>query len=379
MATKSTRKRPIQAQNRRAFNTDILNLFNFMNNNNNDDESYDSNKSCILDISSMINIWKLIYNGLDEICKEKLDNETKLKHILKLAPKSTQYRLGLFIRNNYDFKQEYLTKFQDTVVLDKIPLNSVELKRINKIIDGRFKDWDLSEKKFFTKPLMDFPLYIKDQSCFNVKWKFDFDNDSTLEKPFYIGNDKQKKINTMVCYYLQADKYISKKLDTLFLSIPYEDDNHSLLIIMPQTPHTKEQLMYFCNHKLSENDISEFINCKESTSMIITFPKCQFESRWELSNRNEYEDMDQKCKFFTMLLNPSNTFGSISNNLKGFDEITIESTSNTIFNETGTTVVTESSALAVDGHLPEINIDKNFVFMIMNKDFLISKIGMIIG
>ena len=378
--------------NKYTYNYDILKLFNSMNNTSNND----NNKSFIFDVSSFTNAINLFYQGIANDYKVKhFDSKTNLKHILAIAPKSMKCRKsGVFLRKGYEFTKDYELQFDTNNVLDIVPTKNKDVERINKEVFEKFRNtWTLGDNvAFFDDVLDDIPLYIKDQSYFISDWKYQFKLEETSKEKFFssYSNGKYDYLDLDMMHRDQCtlDTYDCEKLNCLMVSLPYNEcNNHSMLIIMPNEPHSKKQLIQFCNEKLTKTDvIAKFYDNKYSIVYDeIYFPKFNLETKWLLSNRYTTFDSDKNDDNYILrqILNPKIPLTNISKDLIGFNYVDILSISNFINHEYGISVVGETDNTLVSDYAkdePEIlKINKSFIFMIMNKDCLISKIGMFVG
>ena len=366
------------------FNERMLQLFNSINRINKDNEE----NKCFLDVCSLMNVFDLIYKGVNDQYRKKLD-DSELDKIIKLTPPSMSYRRGVFLRNGYHFKNNYKKEMEDTTILDFVPYTQKEVDRINKAVCRKFKNWMLPDVKFFDKPLGDYVFYIKDQSYFIGDWVHPFEEDDTRDGNFYISNDEIISIDTMRHPNgITIDEYQSKRLDSIIISLPYKDIDHFMLIIMPNRPHTQKELIEFCNDKLRVDDIVEFYdNKKKKRYDYFTIPKFKLESKWRLNSNTinndvDDDDDDDSCNYLKVILNKSINCGNISDKLDRYvyNMINLESVSKIECNEIGTSIFTKSSGYATDS-VPQkkLEIDKSFVFMIMNNNFMISKIGLFTG
>ena len=392
-------------------NKNFLNLYIFFN------KVYDdnNNNNNSLDLLCFLHIFKLIYNGVAGKTKIKLDFETDLKKIITGLPKSMYMRTAMFIRRGFKFNKKYWTKFAKSNLLTYIPKGQSKINKINEIINIKFPDWPNKEKdKFITHLLNDNTLlYIKNQSYFNGHWKQKFEPKYTKDGPFYIGDDKTVIIPMMTG--IETEKLLTyQRQNLLFVSMPYKEDGYSMLIIIPEKPCNKKDLLDICINNLSADDITEFYNGK---GKLVKYkkkimPKFEFKTTWILNNSdnavNNYNDtINNYAPFMKIILGNDINLQNISENIDENKSIHIESSSQISNDEKGTSVISETIMYASDSSyhhpppppppLPILNIDKGFIWLIVkkinsndiknndddydnnNNNYLICNIGMFVG
>ena len=366
-------------------NKDILILYSFLNKivKSND------NSNC-MDPSSIINVFNLIYEGSAGKSRRNL-RKSNLIDMIKLVPKSTRSRSGVFIKENYTFDRVNFIKEMNSQnhILDFIPTTTSNLEKVNKKIDKKHPGWD---ENFFTElpSNTECRVCVKNQSYFDGKWKYPFDWGKTRPSFFYIGHDDAVRVQFMT----GPDHYIlsheNEKLDSLFVSFPYKNGD-SMLIMMPRKPLNKSKLfqLYFRNFKLLAESITDFYYSKGKYIHYsdIYLPKFEFETVWEFNNNYNDDDDGGDCsipKYLKTIMDPEINLGNICREFQKaspFESVTFQSISKITNNELGTLVKTKTGILYEEGEVDTniLKINRGFLFVIVDKKYTISKVGVFVG
>ena len=370
----------ISELNKKQFNKDILKLFNCINNINK------INDSRFLDISSILNVLTLAYKGIDKKSKKKIKSDINLKELLKYnMPISINHRSGVFINNKYKFSQCYLKENNNNNVLSSIPMNEADKENINKKISEKFPSWNNPNEKNFFKhhSFNDITLYIKDQSYFTGEWEYKF-SENTIAHEFFTGEYDKITIPMMIGRNFDLYSYESEKLNSIFIQMNYKEIDYSMLVIMPHNPHCKYKLIKFCKNNLTAEDIKEFDRNKKLVKYNeVKFPKFELKSEWDLNSNINF---DKYCSYLKDFFdNEKINYRNISHSLYDFEMVNFVFTSTISFtnNNNNNNNNEESNFIfEKDFHNNQNNkliIDKSFIFIIMNKEFMISKIGIFVG
>ena len=368
-------------------NKNLFNLYIFSN------KIDKKNKSNCMDFNSIINVLNLIYKGTGGETKMQLTEKTNLEELINSMPKSMYTRSGVFIRKNsgYEFMEKYKKTFRKNHVLSFIPETENSLNLLNELFNTKFRKKWINNEKFFTSTTNVPPrckLYIKDQSFFVGCWKNAFNHENTKIDNFYVGNETIK-IPMMKdfekCSYFSHQ---NKKLDCLFASIPYDND-YCMLIIMPNSPCNKNQLLYIIENGNLTNHITNFYykNGKDRKYSGIRMPKFEFKTEWNFNsnmiipNNNDDDDYKNICPYLQTILYSKINMENLINSKRKMS-VHLVSSSNIINDEYGTSIKSETEALCFDSgreSLPVLNFKNSFIFLIMNKDKIACKIGIFVG
>ena len=376
------------------FNTEMLNLFTKLNENKTNiklDEYDNNNFSCHMDMCSILSALETIYNGTAGEKRKDLDENTNLNNILKIIPKAAQYsRRGIFIRNDYNYYKSFTNLYEKEAYIGNIPQNEKEKDQINKLIEKKFPQWldkeDFLQQLFVSRLI----LYIKNESYFKIKSKYGkhADPDETRESIFYCGEGKSRKVLMMECIDVKIYNYYCKDIDTTFIYLNYKQDNNNnykMFISMPMIPHTKQELIQFCQKNLNGDQIYKYMSkLKPVEYDIFLMPKFHSECRWQL---RECTDDDS---YLSKLLDVNSMdFSNIAIDMKGNNNnnnlIELKIISKIDNDEFGLSLLPATEF--DDPDMQEccyffpytLCLDKSFLYIIMNKENVITNIGIFVG
>ena len=359
------------------FNQESLALFNLFLRLNNDDNN--DKKNCILDVPSIIRALYALAVGV---------KSDKVNHVIKLfdeLPQSTYARSGVFLRSNLQFQSAYMQlMFSKRFYVANIPVDSNDVKKLNKQINEEFPHWPNKNENFLSRPLTsDVRLYIKDEGIFSAKWDKPFET-INMEK-FYIGDNKTIMVPMMVKEdYLEYMYTFDDAVNNIkWVSMNYSKDE-SMLIIMPNEARTFKELVAFCNNDLTANDISQFY---EKNKLLLPYstkkmPEFQFKSEWALSNGMMLNQ--KEIDYVSTLFKPNLDLTNMCKNLgpdKTCDTL-LNSISKIRNNQYGTHVETVTEIYQTDGVYDDeytLVINKSFIFIILDKNYKIGQIGIYAG
>ena len=372
---------------------DIYNFFVKSNIYNTTEET----KSYCLDLISVLQALKILYNGIGGDSKQALENELDFKDIIKTIPVAMYMRAGVFTRKIYPLNKKFHYSYGRHIYLSNIPTDNSQMKYINDKIEKKFNSWPIENDPFLTRFFPeDCNLYIKTETLFNSYWQKPFDKCATKRDYFHIGDNKRilvpmmknSGIERLLTYHHYHDND-DKLRNCLFASIPYENNIYKMLIIMPDRACGQKELLHICANELTSDDITKFYTSlgtmKLYTDKIL--PKFEFETRWNISN-NSIDNSSNNCyyPYINRLLNKDNNFGNISLYFSnGINFIELESTTKIINYEKGTFIKSETEVYEPDYHysssemLPPLEINKGFIYIIVNKSNIICSMGIYTG
>ena len=371
-------------------NNQYLDFYKFLNLINIDNKEL----SNFLDISNMFNSFGILYRGMAGKSKENIDKHTNLKHLISVTSdmiKPSHKRTAILVRKGYTFNEDYMNTFRRNKVFSNIPTNDKMVNVINKKILKKFKRWPNEGEIFINNFPSDNPrLWVRNQSYFEGVWKTPFEKENTILGNFNIGDDKivelqmmHKDINDGLFSYYDNIK------DCYLISIPYEND-YSLLIIMPRIPQNKKQLIEFCKDCIFGTTISDFYN---KNGQIIRFthlsmPKFNFKYTWKLDesllkDTKRSKALNNYCPYMKYILDENlNLQNMITNFDTNSDSITIESKTEIDNKESGTFVTSTTDIFEYDFVQKTnfiMNIDRGFIFAILNQKSILCSIGLFNG
>ena len=185
------------------------------------------------------------------------------------------------------------------------PLNFLDKTNCKNTVNSWVEEQTEEKIKDFTKE-SDFVsvMVLVNAIYFNASWKYQFNEDESREKNFYLDN------NDVVNCEMMSQK---NKLKFLFdenyqaLELPYANDNYSMLLIQPESG-----LDEFTG-TLSNSKLASIIDEMEKDSINITLPK--FELTYEKELSDVLKSMGMIEAFDPNKANFSNIFNEISNDI----------------------------------------------------------------
>ena len=358
-------------------NTDVLNLFTKLAKKHQDDE-----KSCIFDVSSVLQVLKLAVGGFGNKTEASL---TDLKNMIKMAPKldNKNSRSAVLIRNHYNFTQKYMDEFNNEAILDNIPTKPTELDRINKIVHKKYPDNYYNRDNFLENPIdISAFLVIINENSFEGKWEtpFSYIEDAT----FYVNSEEEKTIEIPMLNINNEPRILIKTfkdetINSLVVALNYTNE-YKMLIIRPDEPKTKKQLIELCETKLNGPAIQNIIDKFENVNYTdVSMPQFSFQTNWDLK-----EAAGEIPYLKTLFDGSTMDYSNLSPDMvKGQSKLTsLTSRSNITNDKYGTRVESRSELLGYDSHVSKRNrLDLNspFIFMVMNDENKIHNVGLFVG
>ena len=116
-------------------------------------------------------------------------------------------------------------------------------------------------------------VIILNSIYFQVNWKYKFDTLKTVKRDFKNSNGEIVKVDTMINEYSKIKYYEDNKIQ--MIELPYEDNNLSMIILLPKTQKFSSSLDYM---KKEKSDITKNIKKLQFKKNIkLYLPKFEFE------------------------------------------------------------------------------------------------------
>ena len=116
-------------------------------------------------------------------------------------------------------------------------------------------------------------MIILNAIYFKVNWKYQFDTLKTIKRDFKNSNGEIVKVDTMINEYPKIKYFEDKSIQ--MIELPYEDNNLSMIILLPKTQKFSSSLDYM---KKVKNDITNNIKKLQFKKNIkLYLPKFQIE------------------------------------------------------------------------------------------------------
>ena len=222
-------------------------------------------------------------------------------------------------------------------------------------------------------------LAIINKTFFKGIWKYPFLIDS--DSDFFTVGKEMIQMNMMYTSNASIDYFDSNEINSILAFLEYKN-NFKMLIIMPHKSYTKSELVQFYKNKLNGMVLQMLISKMNKIKFdLITMPKFNITSNWYISSLDNKSN-DNEIPYLNVLLDSEADFSNINYEFNNMNNICIDlkSSSQIIVDEIGTDIDSETSMYFSDSNVKNnLNINKSFIFMIMNKENIITNIGLYVG
>ena len=204
-------------------------------------------------------------------------------------------------------------------------------------------------------------LILLNAVYFKYNWRFPFEKKGTSKQDFYNENNSISKVDMMSKQFNNIMYYQDEKIQ--MIELPYEDDNLSMIIILPSKEKYTSSFDYINKEKI---DFTKLINKLEmKNNVILNLPK--FELEYETSLKDSLIYMNMKEAF-----TDNADFSKINENIRLKIDDIIHKTYIKV-DELGTEAAAITAVIMVRAtafHFEEIikmNVDHSFIYMIRDK------------
>ena len=209
---------------------------------------------------------------------------------------------SIWYKHTFNVEQDFIDVNQNYFYAEVSPLDFYDPEAVNTI-----NNWvaDKTNDKI-TEILDEIPadavMYLINAIYFKGIWKYEFDESDTEEKPFYLSDGTTKDVPMMV----QEGSFNYLSNDILqAVEMPYGAGNYSMIILLPQSNKTADDIIDRLSNENWNRWLSEFY---EAEKVQIHLPKFRFEYKNLLND--ELKNMDMEIAF-----DPSNAdFSKINSN-----------------------------------------------------------------
>ena len=297
-------------------------------------------------------------NRIEDTSRDLISNYGKRRRELNTT---IELANALFIDNDFRVNEEYQERmaaslFSSVQTVDF--LHSEEsANRINRWVENKTHDL-ISEFLSSDEIDVDTRMILLNVIYFKANWMNKFDKLDTAETDFYLLDNQVERVETM----LQVGNFFysdSETLNSKIVSLPYEDENFSMLLFLPNS-EGGDSLENVLDQVLSQ-DFNALIGSMNKTELQIGLPKFKLGYRTEL--RTTLENIGVESMFGNA------DFSNLSEEPVQVDNI---------LHETMIEVSEEGSeAAGVSGSLlgtrsgvlqrpTEVNFDRPFIFVIQD-------------
>jgi len=265
----------------------------------------------------------------------------------------------LYLQEGLKFKPEFETvsreKFRSEVENIDFGNNEEAAGTINGWVEektaGKIKDLVSADSfKEETHSVLVNTLYFKGQ------WYMPFEDAYTTKKPFYVAEDKSVDVDTMVNMgsFFMND---IEDLDALVLDLPFENENYSMLILLPN----KKDGLADLESKLPGLDLKSLGDKLSYQLAVLRMPKFKIEHTIDLKEALSQMGLEilfdqDNCNLTDMIQD---------------DDVIIDEAIQKVFidvNEKGCEAAAASEIKSVPRSLPQrLNVDHPFLFTIVKK------------
>ena len=342
---------------KRRFNTEIIKLFCNM-------KKYNvqiRDLSCCMNSFCTLRILFLTYDNDDE--KRKLDKET-FENIVNIAPIPQDLKLRMLLGCDYSYTKDFISK----------------MKKEN-------YDYKIRQTQFQSKHKnIAFLMQYDTNSTYNLE----DESNSIMHCEFLLNHTQKIYVPTMcIDKEMVLQKYICKETNSLVVFLNWGIDE-KMMILMPHKPSKMQELVYICENDLNADVINNYISRSDSQVYSkIYMPKFSIKSAWILNygyNSNNTLINHSSNYYLQIPVNESNNFSNVytSNNDYVGDQV-LYSISNVQNCKTLDVPFFFGSFYEriketfFGGEENILRIDKSFIFTILNKNNIISDIGIYVG
>ena len=248
----------------------------------------------------------MTYNGADGDTKEAMEKTLEL-YGLTVDEINENYKMlidalasvdpkvlmsianSIWYEQTFNVEQDFIDVNQDYFYAEVSPLDFTNPDAVTTI-----NNWVADKtKNKITEILDQIPaeavMYLINAIYFKGIWKYEFDESETEEKPFYLSDGTTKDVPMMA----QEGSFNYFSNDILqAVEMPYGAGNYSMIILLPQSNKTPDDIIDQLSNENWNRWLSEFY---EAEKVQIHLPKFKFE--YEDSLNNELINMGMEIAF----------------------------------------------------------------------------------
>ena len=205
-------------------------------------------------------------------------------------------------------------------------------------------------------------VIILNSIYFQVNWKYKFDSLKTVKRDFKNSNGEIVKVDTMINEYSKIKYYEDNKIQ--MIELPYEDNNLSMIILLPKTQKFSSSLDYM---KKEKSDITKNIKKLQFKKNIkLYLPKFEFEYGTNLND--VLKKMNMKLAFdsakadFSKLNYGSKlyVFQVLQKTFIKIDESGSEASSTSL-------IEMRTNSTSIPTKITDMDVNHSFIFMIRDQ------------
>ena len=321
--------------------------------------------SCCINSFCVLRSLFLTYDDADE--KRKIDQKI-FENIVNTAPIPKDLELHILLGSDYSYTIDFISKMKKEKYNYKIEQTQFQSKHKN----------------------IAFLMQYNTNSIYNLE---EDDESNSMHCEFLLNHTQKIYVPTMcIDKEMVLQNYICKETNSLVVFLNWGFDE-KLMILMPYKPSSMQELIYICENDLNADVIKNYILRSDSQVYSrIYMPKFSIKSAWILSNNgynnnNNNNSHNHSSNYYLQIpINESNNFSNVyTSDYYVGDQIlySISSVQNCKKKTDVGFFFLYERIKAIFIKKEEKNnilrIDKSFIFMILNKNNIISDIGIYVG
>lgn len=178
---------------------------------------------------------------------------------------------SIWYKHTFPVEQDFIDINQSYYYAEVSPLDFSDPGAVNTI-----NSWIADKTNDLITEVLDFippdaVMYLINAIYFKGIWKFEFDETKTEEEPFYLINGSTKDVPMMI--QEESFNYLSNEW-VKAVEMPYGQGNYSMIILLPQTGKTLEDVVGALSNETWNNWLSEF---RKEDKVVIHLPRFAFE------------------------------------------------------------------------------------------------------
>lgn len=266
----------------------------------------DENHNKFISPTSLFMALSMVFHGADSETKEEIANVLHINNMKdekilsanasllnKLLQDSETIDLAIansmWLNDMLEFQDEFAKNNTDyfTAEIEEIDIQDVDAAdRINKWVE------DATNKKIdsiIEPPLSaNFVALLINALYFKGDWKYEFNEDFTSEKPFYLPDGTTKDVPLMV---LEEKLYYFENVEFQAVKLPYGDEEMQMQVFLPREGYSLDELV----NTLDTKKWNQWQNQYKKIEGTIELPK--FEMEYEKKLNDTLENMGMETAF----------------------------------------------------------------------------------
>lgn len=298
-------------------------------------------------------------NRIEDTSRDLLSNYGKRRRELNTT---IELANGIFIDNDFDVIEEYQSKMENSLFSNVQTVDFLDSEdsadSINRWVENKTHDL-ISDFLSSDEIDVDTRMLLLNVIYFKANWMKQFEELDTTETDFYLLDNGVKRVETM----LQIEEFLysdSEALNSKVISLPYEDENFSMLLFLPN-PEGSDSLQHVLDQVLTQ-DFNALLGSMNKTELQIGLPKFKLGYRTEL--RTTLENIGVESLFGNADLSKLSAEPVQVDNILHETMIEVNEEGAEAAGVTGSILGTRSGVVK---NIPEVNFNRPFLFVIQDQ------------